>query len=178
MSVPGNFNSMRHGLRAAKLPKGCSWLEGQLKFFRRALEAELAAAGDRGGIYSSALVQSTVRHETRAQLAARWLRIQGDELSLADRLQLLATISAATDARDKCLERLKLDRDRKDNALEALYASPGRPGVDREAEADQESSGGNGREKQSQQPEAAGSAPPVASSSSGCSSPQDAEAKR
>jgi len=70
-----------------------------------------------------ALLQSAVRHETRALLAAKWLRDQDGKLNLEQRLQLLATISAATDSRDKCLVRLGLDRRDAATITTTLYAA-------------------------------------------------------
>jgi hypothetical protein len=102
-------SNIRHGLRASGLPSGCSYLEGQLREFRRYLHAELAERGIEG-TYPEALTQSAVRHETRALLASRWLRREGEALPLQERLSILATISAATDARDRCLEKLGIDR--------------------------------------------------------------------
>jgi hypothetical protein len=77
-------------------------------------------------IYQEAVLQSAVRHETRALLAARWLRKEGEKLKLPDRIALLGTISSATDSRDKCLEKLGLDKDLTANALDVLYSTPER----------------------------------------------------
>jgi len=59
-------------------------------------------------VFHAALIQSACRHEGRAQLLTRYLREAG--LSLADRLAVLSGIGNATDSRDKCLQRLDLDR--------------------------------------------------------------------
>jgi hypothetical protein len=60
--------------------------------------------------YDDALLQSACRHEARAMLAAKWLRDEGKNLAINERLSLTATISNATDSRDKCLKLLGLDR--------------------------------------------------------------------
>jgi hypothetical protein len=57
-----------------------------------------------------ALVATLYRHEKRCRLAERYLRIEKD-LPLADRLRLLEVIGAATESRDKALERLGLGLD-------------------------------------------------------------------
>lgn len=118
---PGNANRTLHGLRASGLPASATYLEGQLRAFRSYVRGELAARGVDAGILHEALLQSAVRHETRALLAAKWLRDQDGELSLDQRLQLLTTISAATDSRDKCLFRLGLDK-QDGRTITALYS--------------------------------------------------------
>ena len=117
----GNKNRTRHGLRASSLPAGCSYIEAQLASFRRYVH-ELVAARDGGvSIYQEATLQSACRHEQRALLAARWLRVDFDKLNVDQRVSLTRDISNATDARDKCLKALGLDG-KPDDALAALYS--------------------------------------------------------
>lgn len=101
-----NRNRMRHGLRASQLPENCKFIENALNRLRREIEDTLGTTS----ILQAALIQSAMRHEKRALLCERWLRIHGDELPLAERLSLLSAASTATDSRDKCLDRLGLDR--------------------------------------------------------------------
>jgi hypothetical protein len=118
----GNRNSIRHGLRASSLPPGCSYLDGQLRSLRKGLRREIKRQHGDISLVHEASLQSALRHETRALLAARWLRIGGDELPLEQRLSLLAAISTATDARDRCLKLLRLDRDGTRDILATLYS--------------------------------------------------------
>lgn len=104
----GNRNALRHGLRASKLPAGCKYIEIAVNSFRRQIEDAVSESVAQSGVMQAALVHSACRHERRAQLAERWLRINAD-LPLNERLGLLKTISDATDSRDRCLERLRLD---------------------------------------------------------------------
>lgn len=106
----GNGNSIRHGLRASKLPKGCKYLEVRLSEFRGYLLAELDERHGPGQvpIYHQAVVQSAWRQEMRALLAARWLSKGGEALPLTERLALLQEIGRATDARDRCLKEIGL----------------------------------------------------------------------
>lgn len=129
----GNTNRMRHGLTAAKLPKGCQYIENRVGQFRKQLEAEIVECHGEITILSAALIQSACRHETRAKLLGRWLREGEDEvrtstskqgsngsgtqltaevtrttLTITERSGLLRDISAASDSRDKCVERLSL----------------------------------------------------------------------
>lgn len=118
----GNRNSIRHGLRASSLPPGCSYLDGQLRSLRKGLRREIKRTHGDVSLLHEAAVQSALRHETRALLAARWLRLGGDKLPLEQRLSLLAAISTATDARDRCFKSLGLDRDTQRNLIDALYS--------------------------------------------------------
>jgi len=56
-------------------------------------------------------------------LAARWLRVGGDSLPLSEKLALTKAVCDATDARDKCLDRLGLDRRHAATITATLYQS-------------------------------------------------------
>src|SRR5207247_853743 len=69
------------------------------------------------------------RHERRAQLLERDLRTNS-ELSLTNRMDLLRDVSAATDSRDRCLERLKLNESTEQDfwaVIEQAHSAPGAP---------------------------------------------------
>src|ERR1700733_3186235 len=145
MSAPAkNSNAIRHGLLAVKLPKGCSYIRRSVSTFRAAIEEEVIVRFREITTYRAALINSAVRHEQRALLLQRWLREATDSqtashslqaqavdgkhtstiskqtgLGIMDRAQLLAQISAATDARDKCLERLGLSIDESQTIIDA-----------------------------------------------------------
>ncbi len=89
------------------MPATCRRIVGE---FRRQIENGVLAVSGELTPFASALCQSAARHEARALLASRWLKREGESLSLSERLQLLATIGNATDSRDKCLEKLGLNR--------------------------------------------------------------------
>lgn len=108
----GNQNAIGHGFRGylttGRLPSGCSYVRRQLNKLRQQLQKTI---GDNEGeitLSKAALIQSIIRHECRAQLLSRWLRVGEPELHL--RMQILTDISAATTARDKVLDALKLDK--------------------------------------------------------------------
>ena len=127
---PLNRNATRHGLFGAKLPPGCRYISNAVDAFRRQLETEVLTDRDVVGVVDAALIQSSTRHETRAKLIQRYLRQAGDGkvttttratrdgngasrttsegLTVLERVQLLRELSAATDSRDRCIERLKL----------------------------------------------------------------------
>lgn len=123
----GNVNAQRHGLRSAELPKGCRYIERTADRLRLDLESEVCGRHGSIGTYRAALIQSACRHEKRASLCERWLRLadgNGEKLSTLDRASLLREVSNATDSRDKCIERLGLDRPERESILDALYRTP------------------------------------------------------
>jgi hypothetical protein len=122
---PGNRNAQRHGLRSSNLPAGCKAVENRLHQFGKAMRTAIVDARGGMSIVDAALVQSAIRHEKRAALAERWLRVE-PELTLEQRLTLMRESSAATDSRDKCLEKLKLDRADTSSILSQLYQQPPR----------------------------------------------------
>lgn len=122
-----NYNRMRHGLHAGKLPADCKYIENSRNKLRRQVETEIVAARGKTTVYDAALIQSLCRHETRAQLLQRWLReseTDGKPLPIPDRAQLLREISSATDARDRCLEKLNLPSDAGDPFANLYDATP------------------------------------------------------
>jgi len=152
----GNTNAATHGVRGfltvGSMPAGCVPIQRALRRLRVALEDAVAAKHGEVDLYHGALIHSATRHEGRAQLLQRWLRIQGDErtivtktatqetngattkaatskqtgLSLLERMAVLREIGQATDARDRCLRLLGLDRSDKTDIFAALYAPPQR----------------------------------------------------
>jgi hypothetical protein len=105
----GNQNRTRHGLRSTRLPDGCRYLEKATYRMREQLERECVTRFGSLDIRQAGLIQSAGRHEVRASLAARWLRVEGDRLGISDRLALLREMGNATNARDKAIEKLGLD---------------------------------------------------------------------
>lgn len=119
---PGNQNAIgnpggtgrppAHGLtgwlKNARLPKGADYIRRRLAGFQTALEQGVLVRTGEIGLYASATIQSCCRHEGRVQLLQRYLR-QTPEMELSDRLAVLRDISAATEKRDGCLEKLGLD---------------------------------------------------------------------
>ena len=135
MSAPkGNRNRTTHGvhgyLAIGSLPKGASYIRRSLGQFRLALENSVQDKEGEICLYNAALIQSSVRHEARAQLLTRWLRKPGKDsdakqpgLSFTERLAVLREIGSATDARDKCLQRLGLDQRQQTDIWSVLEAS-------------------------------------------------------
>lgn len=127
----GNRNAEKHGvygyLTIGSLPRGASYIRRALGRFEATLRETVAQ--DRGeiGVYHAALIQTACRHEARAQLLTRWLRkadAAGEKVGLLDRMAIMREIGAASDARDRSLRGLGLDRPNTTDAIEALYAMP------------------------------------------------------
>jgi hypothetical protein len=109
----GNQNRMAHGLKASKLPKEAKAEECAGYAFRTMLMEALEAIHGKGKVpvMLQAMVQTAHRRELEARLAARWLRREA-KLTLQERLSLAATITSASEARDKIIAKLGLDRGR------------------------------------------------------------------
>lgn len=120
----GNQNSLRHGLRAGQLPKDAKYIEFRLNAFRRTLEQAVLSAKGEVTIQDAAYIQTALRWERHGCLAQRWLNKKYTELKPTDLLQFSREIARASTERDKALAALHLDRDQKDDAIEALYALP------------------------------------------------------
>ena len=118
----GNSNSMRHGLRAGKLPPKCQYIEHQMNRLRRELEDATMKAKGRIDLADAANIQTAVKWERHGALCLRWLRIEGDNLKPLERLQFSREIARASTERDKAVERLDLGRDPVELAIARLYA--------------------------------------------------------
>jgi hypothetical protein len=109
-----NTNALVHGrwafLRTGRLPKKRSYTKRQLNGFAHALDDAIVSKHGEISLVNAARKQSVLRHEGRAALLAAYLREQEAELSLADRMALLREISQASDARDKALAALDIDK--------------------------------------------------------------------
>lgn len=121
----GNKVNMKHGrysyLAMGRAPQGCEYIGRLVGQFRKALEAAVTEKHGEVALYHAALIQSACRHEGRAQLLTRWLRLC-DELSYADRLATLKEVGAASDARDKALKAIGLhDVDDRQTIIDQLY---------------------------------------------------------
>jgi hypothetical protein len=117
-----NQNALRHGLKAGQLPKDAKYIEYRLNAFRRTLEQAVLSARGEVNIPDAAYIQTCLRWERHACLAQRWLVKAGDTLKPEQRLTFSREIARASAERDKAIAALKLDRDARDNAIDALYA--------------------------------------------------------
>lgn len=109
----GNRNALKNGLHRTLaiggLPSGMTYVRRLVNEFRRAVEAATLATCGEVDLFHSAVVQTCCRHEQRSLLAQRWLRTaQG--LTIDQQLALSREIGQASEARDRCLRLLGLDR--------------------------------------------------------------------
>lgn len=132
---PRNRNAAKHYVHSylaqGRLPKGASYTTRLMYEFRHQLEAVVSQKHGEVTLFHAALIQTAIRHESRAQLLQRWLRTE-EGLTLAERVTLLQQIGAASDSRDKCLEKMGLNG--KAEALDILA-------VIRDAHRDQQTAG-------------------------------------
>jgi hypothetical protein len=106
----GSRNAMRHGLRSAGMPKGCRRYESQLNDLRRQLEDEVLEVHGRVSLVHALAILTAMRWERHAVLAARWLRLEGEQMSPSDRLNYSREIARASAARDVAIKELGLTR--------------------------------------------------------------------
>ena len=120
----GNSNAIRHGLRAvATLPPGCNWVRKRLVQFRQSVEGAIVDTHGEVDLFRAATLQTAVRWEAVAQLAARWLREAGDTLSPTDKLTFVRQAAMASESRDRSLKALGLDKSQVAD-LDNLYRRP------------------------------------------------------
>ncbi len=67
-------------------------------------------------------VNTATRMEIRSLLATRYLRVEGEALSLTDRLALMKTVTDASEGRDRALRALRLDIKAPRNAWDVVDA--------------------------------------------------------
>jgi hypothetical protein len=124
----GNRHRMTAGLRGwasiGSYPKGCSYVRRITGRLRTQLEGGVAAIHGQITPYQTACIQSACRHEGVALLIQRWLRLEWANLSASDKLALLRQFETATDARDRCLEKLGLNAMPKECDQWAMLRTP------------------------------------------------------
>lgn len=136
MSVKGNTNAMRHGLRAtqlgltlSRLPAGAGHIRRRVSAFRAALAAELERRGIEVDLYRSALIQTAARWEAVSQLASRWLQLNPD-MPPSERLSHTKLVAWGSQQRDATLKQLGLGTDaatRVNDLWKSLYDVPAAP---------------------------------------------------
>lgn len=120
-----NRNRMTWGGRGwaaiGSYPKGFSVVRRYVGRMRAELEAAVCERHGQIGVYEAALVQSACRHEGRALLLQRLLRVEPG-LSVTERLGIVREIGSASDSRDKCLKGLGLDLASKTKTVDYVAA--------------------------------------------------------
>ena len=113
-----------------RMPKGLEYAGRQVAKLRRFIEAETRRA--HGGEISAThacIIASLSTHEARRLTAVKWLADEAPTLKVSERLAVLEVIGRASDARDRCLKSLDLDRDPNQFDPKAFYASLAQPVV-------------------------------------------------
>lgn len=120
----GNDNAARHYLKAGKLPPKLQYVEHRINALRRHLEDEVTTTKGEVSITDAAAINSACKWERHGLLAQHWLRHEAETLSAGDRLKFSEAIAKASDNRDKNIRALGLDRDARQNVIDALYSQP------------------------------------------------------
>jgi len=119
-----NTNAARHGLKAANLPKGCRYIYHRMCALRRTLEEAVLKEVGEIGLKGAALINTAIRLERNAQLAEHYARHNQGKLPDAILLGFYERAAKASDARDRKIAALPLDRDARDTVIDALYSRP------------------------------------------------------
>jgi hypothetical protein len=120
---PGNSNAIRVGTKSVfttgRWPKGASYVAKLGWRLRRLLESEVYEAHGEISVSNQATIQTCCRHEIRALLVQRWLR-ESPDMEIEAKVRMLAEIGKASDARDRCLKALEIDRRRTSDAFSRI----------------------------------------------------------
>ncbi len=106
----GNRNALRHGLRCGMVPSKAKYVEHAVNALRRTLETALLELKGDVSISDAAAINSACKWEMHGQLSRYWLRHGIDKLSSMERLKFSEAIAKASDARDKAIRLLELDK--------------------------------------------------------------------
>jgi len=107
----GSCNHIRHGLTAGKLPKDAKYIEWQMNSLRRQLEAAVLESKGAVDLVDAASIQTAVKWEWHGALCLRWLRLEGNALKPAERLNFSREIARASAERDKAIAALSLSKE-------------------------------------------------------------------
>jgi hypothetical protein len=108
----GNSNAVRHGLKAAKLPKDAKYVEHQLNRLRRELEAAVVDAKGEVSLTDASIILTAVAWQRHGALSQRWLRIKGDDLKPEQLIAFSREIAKASSERDRAIAALELNAKR------------------------------------------------------------------
>lgn len=120
----GNANRTRHGMRGAGLPPGCGHIQRATCAFRREVEAAVLEARGEITLVDAASINTAFRAERHAQLAQRWLAVEAESMTPADRLNYSREVARASELRDKALAALDLPRRRTGDQWRVLHVNP------------------------------------------------------
>ncbi len=135
---PGNLNAVtsgvrtdhgltvdRFGLTLPRLPAGRSWIHRKASRLRRALEAEVIEARGRVTLPDLATIRSACACLIDADLSAKWLQQQGDDLPHETRQAYKANMRSAALECERAIHRLRIGPSTTDgdDPLASLWAS-------------------------------------------------------
>lgn len=112
-------------LKMGKLPPSLARVERSANKLRKILESAVLAAWGEIDVAHALAINTAARWERHADLALRWLREHGAEMSHAERLQYSREIARASAERDKAVASLGLgaaEQDEMDVAVRIVEA--------------------------------------------------------
>jgi hypothetical protein len=98
----------KHGLRSTGWPKGTERERRAVGAYGRALREAVLAAGGQLDIVTAGLINTAMRWERHASLAARWLRLEHASLTPDQRLSYSRETARASSERDRAVAALGL----------------------------------------------------------------------
>jgi hypothetical protein len=117
----GNSNSMKHGLRSARLPAGSGYIAREANLFQKAVEAAILDSFGSIDILRAALVQTSVQWLMHAMKLRRLLRLKADDLTIDQMVNFAERACRALAERDRCLVKIGLEKG--DERHMTLYAA-------------------------------------------------------
>lgn len=106
----GNANAATHGMKGSKFPPGANREQATVLAIVRAAKAACESQnGHPVTVHQNAVLHRLRRAATKDRLAARWLRLEADKLTIEQRMALTDAMSDAAEAIEKCLRQLGLD---------------------------------------------------------------------
>lgn len=119
----GNLNAMQHGLTVPGVPPGCRDIQTQVDSFKTALEVAVEQVRGTLGVYEAACCQTAVEWHTYALKARRWVALEGDKLTIDQRISFSKEVARGFTERDRVLKLLGLDFKTAVDAATVLYAN-------------------------------------------------------
>ena len=123
-----NLHAAKNGTRITRLivgnlPKPLHRVQRFVLQYRRTLEDAVIEVRNEVGLIDAHVIDAACKHEQHAGVCRHLLRQKIETMSVADVRECSKQIATATDARNKAVRELQLERD-ESRIFDALYASP------------------------------------------------------
>ena len=124
--LQANLNATRNGVRISRLtlgelPKTMRRQTQQARAYRRGLESIVVEAKGEVNLADAHLIDEAAGAEVHASVCRWLLRTRLEKMSVSDVARCSEQILKAKSIRNRAVERLRLDRDTAEKAIEVLY---------------------------------------------------------